>query len=69
VAVPRPVEGVRRLLDRIELPIETFDLVEINEAVAAQTLADGRELGFEWDRVDGIRETLENQRVSLAMPS
>jgi acetyl-CoA C-acetyltransferase len=47
-----PVEGVRRLLDRIELPIEAFDLIEINEAFAAQTLADGRELGFDWDRVN-----------------
>jgi len=47
-----PVEGVRRLLDRIELPIEAFDLIEINEAFAAQALADGRELGFDWDRVN-----------------
>jgi acetyl-CoA C-acetyltransferase len=47
-----PVEGVRRLLDRIELPIEAFDLIEINEAFAAQTLADGRELGFDWDKVN-----------------
>jgi len=47
-----PIEGVRRLLDRIELPIEAFDLVEINEAFAAQTLADGRELGFDWDRTN-----------------
>ena len=47
-----PVEGVRRLLDRIELPIEAFDLIEINEAFAAQTLADGRALGFEWDKVN-----------------
>ena len=47
-----PVEGVRRLLDRIELPIEAFDLIEINEAFAAQTLADGRELGFDWARVN-----------------
>ena len=47
-----PVEGVRRLLDRIELPIEAFDLVEINEAFAAQTLADGRELGFDWGKVN-----------------
>jgi acetyl-CoA C-acetyltransferase len=47
-----PVTGVRRLLDRIELPIEAFDLVEINEAFAAQTLADGRELGFDWDKVN-----------------
>jgi acetyl-CoA C-acetyltransferase len=47
-----PVQGVRRLLDRIELPIEAFDLIEINEAFAAQTLADGRELGFDWSRVN-----------------
>jgi acetyl-CoA C-acetyltransferase len=47
-----PVEGVRRLLDRIELPLEAFDLVEINEAFAAQVLADGRELGFDWDKVN-----------------
>ncbi len=47
-----PVEGVRRLLDRIEMPIEAFDLIEINEAFAAQTVADGRELGFDWDKVN-----------------
>jgi acetyl-CoA C-acetyltransferase len=47
-----PIQGVRRLLDRIELPIEAFDLVEINEAFAAQTLADGRELSFDWDKTN-----------------
>ena len=47
-----PVEGVRRLLDRIELPIEAFDLIEINEAFAAQTIADGRALGFDWSKVN-----------------
>lgn len=47
-----PIEGVRRLLDRIELPIDAFDLIEINEAFAAQTLADGRELGFDWAKVN-----------------
>ena len=47
-----PVQGVRRLLDRIELPLDAFDLIEINEAFAAQTLADGRELGFDWDKVN-----------------
>src|SRR6266576_1930989 len=47
-----PIEGVRRLLDRIELPIEAFDLIEINEAFAAQTLADGRALGFDWKKVN-----------------
>ena len=47
-----PVMGVRQLLDRVELPIEAFDLIEINEAFAAQTLADGRELGFDWEKVN-----------------
>jgi acetyl-CoA C-acetyltransferase len=47
-----PVEGVRRLLERIELPLDAFDLIEINEAFAAQALADGRALGFEWDKVN-----------------
>ncbi|MEO8228674.1 MAG: acetyl-CoA C-acetyltransferase [Chloroflexota bacterium] len=47
-----PIQGVRRLLDRIEMPIEAFDLIEINEAFAAQTLADGRALGFDWDKVN-----------------
>src|SRR3954462_62844 len=47
-----PIEGVRRLLDRIEMPIEAFDLIEINEAFAAQTLADGRALGFDWSKVN-----------------
>ena len=47
-----PVQGVRRLLDRIDLPIDAFDLIEINEAFAAQVLADGRELGFDWDKVN-----------------
>ena len=47
-----PVAGVRRLLERIELPIEAFDLIEINEAFAAQVLADGRQLGFDWSKVN-----------------
>ena len=47
-----PVAGVRRLLERIDLPIEAFDLIEINEAFAAQVLADGRQLGFDWSKVN-----------------
>ena len=47
-----PVVGVRKLLARIDLPIDAFDLVEINEAFAAQVLADGRELGWDWARVN-----------------
>jgi len=47
-----PIEGVRRLLARIDLPIDAFDLIEINEAFAAQALADGNALGWDWDRVN-----------------
>jgi acetyl-CoA C-acetyltransferase len=47
-----PITGVRKLLERVELPIDAFDLVEINEAFAAQVLADGRELGFDWSKVN-----------------
>ncbi|MGH8489896.1 MAG: acetyl-CoA C-acetyltransferase, partial [Gammaproteobacteria bacterium] len=32
--------------------IDDFDLIEINEAFAAQVLADGNELGFDWDKVN-----------------
>lgn len=47
-----PVEGVGRLLERTGMAIGDFDLIEINEAFAAQVLADGRALGFDWDRVN-----------------
>jgi acetyl-CoA C-acetyltransferase len=47
-----PIEGVRKVLERTGLAIDDFDLIEINEAFAAQTLADGRELGWDWDRVN-----------------
>jgi len=47
-----PVKGVQKLLARIEMPLEAFDLIEINEAFAAQVLADGEELGFDWSRVN-----------------
>jgi len=47
-----PVEGVRALEARTEIPVDAYDLIEINEAFAAQTLADGRELGFDWAKVN-----------------
>ena len=47
-----PIEGVRRLLDKLDLQLDAFDLIEINEAFAAQVLADGNVLGFDWDRVN-----------------
>ena len=47
-----PVEGVRALERRTGLAPADYDLVEINEAFAAQVLADGRELGLDWSRVN-----------------
>jgi acetyl-CoA C-acetyltransferase len=47
-----PIEGVGRLLGKLDLRLDEFDLVEINEAFAAQVLADGNALGFDWDRVN-----------------
>jgi acetyl-CoA C-acetyltransferase len=47
-----PIDGVRRLLDRLGIGLDEFDLIEINEAFAAQVLADGNALGFDWDRVN-----------------
>ena len=47
-----PVAGVGKLLQKLDMTIADFDLIEINEAFAAQTVADGRELGFDWDKVN-----------------
>ena len=32
--------------------ISDYDLIEANEAFAVQAIADGRELGWDWDRVN-----------------
>lgn len=47
-----PIFAVRRLMDRLGVDVDYFDLVEMNEAFASQTLADGRELGMDWDKVN-----------------
>ncbi len=47
-----PIEGVRGLAARTGLEPDAYDLIEINEAFAAQVLADGRELGFDWSKVN-----------------
>jgi acetyl-CoA C-acetyltransferase len=47
-----PIEGVRRLIEKVGGSVDDFDLIEINEAFAAQVLADGNALGFDWDRVN-----------------
>jgi acetyl-CoA C-acetyltransferase len=47
-----PVVAVRRLLEREGKGIDDYDLIEANEAFAVQALADGKELGWDWDRVN-----------------
>jgi acetyl-CoA C-acetyltransferase len=46
------VPAVKALLDRLALRLADFDLVEVNEAFAAQVLACDRELGFEAERLN-----------------
>jgi acetyl-CoA C-acetyltransferase len=47
-----PVLAVRSLMDKTATSIDRYDLIEANEAFAVQALADGRELGWDWDRVN-----------------
>jgi acetyl-CoA C-acetyltransferase len=47
-----PVHAVRNLMGRAGTTIRDYDLIEANEAFAVQALADGRELGWDWDRVN-----------------
>ena len=47
-----PVLAVRSLLEKTRTAIGDYDLIEANEAFAVQALADGRELGWDWDRVN-----------------
>src|SRR3984893_6415263 len=47
-----PVPAVRRVLDRQKLSLADIDLVELNEAFAAQVLACDRDLQFEAERLN-----------------
>jgi acetyl-CoA C-acetyltransferase len=47
-----PVPAVRKLLERAGLRLNAFDVVESNEAFAAQALAASRELGFDPDKAN-----------------
>jgi acetyl-CoA C-acetyltransferase len=46
------VRAVRRVMEKEGKGIGDYDLIEANEAFAVQALADGRELGWDWDRVN-----------------
>ncbi|OCA91000.1 acetyl-CoA acetyltransferase [Bacillus sp. FJAT-27225] len=47
-----PVEAVRKALRKAGESIETIDLIEANEAFAAQSLAVAKELGFDMNKVN-----------------
>ncbi len=47
-----PVIAVRSLMEKAGSRISDYDLIEANEAFAVQALADGRELKWDWNRVN-----------------
>jgi len=47
-----PVPAIRALLKRQELTLDEIDLIELNEAFAAQVIACDRELGFDNSRLN-----------------
>ena len=58
-----PVEAIKIALDRAGLSMEDIDIVELNEAFAAQTLAVIGELGLDNDKVN-----LEGGAIALGHP-
>ena len=58
-----PVPAVRRLLARQKLTLDDIDLVELNEAFAAQVIACDRELGF-----DAARLNVNGGAIALGHP-
>jgi acetyl-CoA C-acetyltransferase len=47
-----PVEACRQALGRTSLTIDDVDLVEINEAFAAQVVPSAKQLGIAWDKLN-----------------
>jgi acetyl-CoA C-acetyltransferase len=50
-----PAHAIRQVLERTGTELADYDLIELNEAFAAQVLADGRDLadeGWDWDKVN-----------------
>jgi len=47
-----PLPATRNVLAKSGLSLAEIDLIEANEAFAAQSLAVGRELGWDWERVN-----------------
>jgi len=47
-----PIVAVQNLMKKAGTTIGAYDLIEANEAFAVQALADGRALGWDWERVN-----------------
>jgi acetyl-CoA C-acetyltransferase len=47
-----PILAVQNLMKKAGTSINDYDLIEANEAFAVQALADGRALGWDWERVN-----------------
>ena len=47
-----PIFAVQKLLEKTDTTVEDYDLFEVNEAFAAQMLADGRALNLPWEKVN-----------------
>ena len=47
-----PVEACRQTLARANMTIDDIDLVEINEAFAAQVIPSAKHLGISWDKLN-----------------
>jgi acetyl-CoA C-acetyltransferase len=47
-----PIDAVQKLMKKMGVGIGHFDLIEANEAFAAQAVADGKALGWDWSRVN-----------------
>jgi len=47
-----PIHAVQNLMKKTNLKIGDYDLIEANEAFAAQAIADGQGLEWNWDRVN-----------------
>jgi len=47
-----PIFAVQKLLEKTDTTVDDYDLFEVNEAFAAQMLADGRALNLPWEKVN-----------------
>lgn len=47
-----PVHAIKNLLKKTGYELDDFDLFEINEAFASQSIADGRKLGLDWNKLN-----------------